>query len=201
MCKTNDKYVDFLTGSPTTVTVNALLSPNASYFWEITDSFGNTYNQAFDTDADGYGEIDITALPEGFINPYMGEFIIRVKESLSDCDYVEFAMVQRYRSIVVENKKGNTSKSWIGCTISNTIRIRHTELVPITLTEDDDTVQSDELKSDDDTTVSILLCLIGGVETDFDWDDPAVFEPSTGTHHLGGAYPAETKIKYLINKS
>lgn len=39
----------------------------------------------------------------------------------------------------------------------------------------------------------------GGSEVKYyDWDDPDVFNPSTGQHVLGGTYPENTTLSYLV---
>ena len=66
------------------------LTPNTSYFYEITDKFGNVYQKAFTTDDDGYFSISPNDFPPYLFTNAGGNFTLIVKESLTDCGVVDF---------------------------------------------------------------------------------------------------------------
>lgn len=66
------------------------LTPNTSYFYEITDKFGNVYQKAFTTDVDGYFSISPNDFPPYLFTNAGGNFTLIVKESLTDCGVVDF---------------------------------------------------------------------------------------------------------------
>ena len=66
------------------------LTPNTSYFYEITDKFGNVYQKAFTTDGDGYFSISPNDFPPYLFTNAGGNFTLIVKESLTDCGVVYF---------------------------------------------------------------------------------------------------------------
>lgn len=97
------------------IKVKGKLSPATNYFWIITDSHGNVYSQEFTTDADGYGEIDTTELPEGFCNPYNAGFTIQVKSTLASCDFIPLVFAIKYDCVNVKVVGGTLEKDQIGC--------------------------------------------------------------------------------------
>lgn len=66
------------------------LTPSTSYFYEITDKFGNVYQKAFATDEDGYFSISPNDFPPYLLTNAGGNFTLIVKESLTDCAVVDF---------------------------------------------------------------------------------------------------------------
>jgi hypothetical protein len=66
------------------------LTPSTSYFYEITDKFGNVYQKAFTTDGDGYFSISPNDFPPYLFTNAGGNFTLIVKESLTDCGVVDF---------------------------------------------------------------------------------------------------------------
>jgi len=66
------------------------LTPSTSYFYEITDKFGNVYQKAFTTDDDGYFSISPNDFPPYLFTNAGGNFTLIVKESLTDCGAVDF---------------------------------------------------------------------------------------------------------------
>lgn len=66
------------------------LTPSTSYFYEITDKFGNVYQKEFTTDEDGYFSISPNDFPPYLLTNAGGNFTLIVKESLTDCSVVDF---------------------------------------------------------------------------------------------------------------
>ena len=66
------------------------LTPSTSYFYEITDKFGNVYQKAFTTDEDGYFSISPNDFPPYLLTNAGGNFTLIIKESLTDCTVVDF---------------------------------------------------------------------------------------------------------------
>ena len=66
------------------------LTPSTSYFYEITDKFGNVYQKAFTTDEDGYFSISPNDFPPYLLTNAGGNFTLIIKESLTDCSVIDF---------------------------------------------------------------------------------------------------------------
>lgn len=98
--------------------INALLSPNTSYVWELADSFNNYYHSEFTTGSDGIGTLDMSALPAGFANVAQGTLRIRVKLTADDCDYVPLVIAQKFLQIAMDFRAGTAVKDWVACALT-----------------------------------------------------------------------------------
>lgn len=139
-CKCQKCFSDFIIGAPSAVRVNALLTPETDYVWELTDGFGNIYHQDFTTESDGIGYLDMSQMPPGFANAAQAPLSIRVKESASDCEYVPLVVAQRYAQISMDFRAGTAIKDWVACPIGAP---GPTESIQIT-TEEGDTIITEE---------------------------------------------------------
>jgi hypothetical protein len=99
------------------INVYGVLAPDTDYYWDIEDHFGNHYLLPFTTDEDGLGKITTSQLPEGFLNPGMKPFKIRVKSDLQACEYEKVSFVVKYDTIHVGIQKMNIEKKYVGCPI------------------------------------------------------------------------------------
>lgn len=115
-CKTNI-FNDYVSNDPGDIRIYGVLAPDSDYFWEVTDQHRNVYLIPFTTDADGLGSLDVSQLPEGFFNPFISEFTIRVKSTTDSCDYEQPAFIKKVDSMHVNVVKSNVPKETIGCPI------------------------------------------------------------------------------------
>jgi hypothetical protein len=119
-CKCEGCFADSVSGSLSTIQVNILLEPGESYFWELTDGFGNVYHQQFIAEANGSGVIDLTQLPPGFANAGQASLKVRVKATLNDCDPALMPFIQKYECAEIKFNAGSTAKNFIGCSFDTT---------------------------------------------------------------------------------
>ena len=108
-------FRDFLAKCNDTIPVFAQLEPDTSYYWVITDKFGNQYQDQFDTDSDGFWQIDASALPEGLLTEFSGEFKLQVFKQTNTCAPATFKIAQVTDCIVFDIHPGNRVKSQLGC--------------------------------------------------------------------------------------
>lgn len=66
------------------ITVNAGLTPGASYWYIVIDKFGNEYTKEVTADENGAFELQAADFPVGLFNPYSGKFTLQVKKTLQD---------------------------------------------------------------------------------------------------------------------
>lgn len=107
-------YDAFLSNCPTGITVNAGLTPGDSYKWQITDKFGNVYQNT--VVADVYtGEIVIasTDLPDGFLTAFNGDFKLQILDPLTNIA-VAMKLCAYYDCISVSIVGGNDVQETIG---------------------------------------------------------------------------------------
>ena len=111
-CST-DTFTDYLAKCNEVITVFAQLSPLTTYTWVIIDKFGNEYAREFDTDSNGFWEIDIDYLPDGLLNQYGGGYVLEVRGS--NCKPVKFKIASEYDRIAFELRGGTHEKNNLGC--------------------------------------------------------------------------------------
>ncbi len=110
---TIDTFHDYLAKCTSEITVYAQLSPLTTYSWIITDKFGNKYSREFDTDSNGFWEIDVVYLPEGLLSQYGGGYVLEVQGS--NCKPVKFKIASEYDRIEFDLHGGNYEKNNLGC--------------------------------------------------------------------------------------
>lgn len=106
-------FTDYLSNCETEVNVFAQLEPLTEYTWIITDKFDKKYSGTVTTDADGFFDIDVADLPDGFLTQYSGDFTLEVQDST--CKPVKFKMASEYTCINFTVKGGTFTKSNLGC--------------------------------------------------------------------------------------
>lgn len=106
-------FNDYISNCGDTITVNAQLTPATDYTWIITDKFDRKYSGEFTTDADGFWSIATSALPDGFLNNYAGDFKLEVQDG--DCKPVKFKVASEYTCIDFSVKGGTFVKDSLGC--------------------------------------------------------------------------------------
>lgn len=125
-------FTDYITRCETAIYVRAVLEPNASYIWKITDKFENEYEGAFTTDDDGLWAIDVDALPAGLLTQYAGKFKLKVYKAGS-CSESTMLIAQEYDCIEFEVRGGTSTKDEIGCPVECVSSLgEQSELIPFT---------------------------------------------------------------------
>jgi len=109
-CQNN--LFDYISNCGTTLNVYALLEPAKPYTWMITDKHQKEYTGEIISTADGFLEIPITDLPDGFFTPYSGSFTFEI---LNDCGKIDFKVAQLVDKIIFDVKGGNRQKNNLGC--------------------------------------------------------------------------------------
>lgn len=106
-------FRDFLCKCNETIQMKALLEPNTTYRWVITDKFDKKYENEFTTDDDGLWEIPVVDLPPGLLTEYSGEFLLEVFSG--NCTKEKFKIAQEYDCVIFSVKGGTFVKDTIGC--------------------------------------------------------------------------------------
>lgn len=70
--------------------VDAGLIPETTYYYRITDKFGNKYSGSFETTNDGRFTIDVDDFPQGLFTAYSGAFTLEVSLNLIPFSPVNF---------------------------------------------------------------------------------------------------------------
>ena len=109
----NNSFYDYISNCTTAIRVNALLTPATPYQWVITDKFTNEYSGEAITNADGFFDIEISALPDGFFTPFAGEYKLEVFED--NCRKVDFKIAKFYDEIIFSVSAGTREKDNLGC--------------------------------------------------------------------------------------
>lgn len=113
MCCNQKTFKDTLIGCED-IRVNAILTPDTDYVWEVTTRFAAIHLVPFTTDSDGYGTINISALPDGFC--VAGEkFTLRIKQTIESCEYISIPFIINHQCCEIEFYGGSAPKSFIGC--------------------------------------------------------------------------------------
>lgn len=107
-------FKDHLISVEDTIHVFAQLSPSTGYTWRITSKFGKVYEGSVTTDADGFFDIPVNALPDGFFTEFSGDFKLEVLDTDS-CKPVNFKVAQEYDCINFHVKGGTAVKDALGC--------------------------------------------------------------------------------------
>lgn len=110
-----DSFYDQISNCNTAVRVNALLIPATPYIWVITDKFGKEYSGVSITNANGFFDIPISELPDGFFMPFSGEFKLEIFEETNACKAIDFKIAKYFDSIVFSVADGSRVKDNLGC--------------------------------------------------------------------------------------
>lgn len=68
------------------ITVKAGLGAAETFFYRITDKFGNRYSGEVLTDEQGYFEISASDFVPAFFNPHAGTFELQVFKAVQNCE-------------------------------------------------------------------------------------------------------------------
>lgn len=112
-------FKDYISCGNTELFVVATLDNNAAYVWVLTTPMGAKYSGEITTDANGNFKIPVSALPDGLLNPYAGEFTLTVQANDAyQCNEVIWnnsAYCTSYNCIAFEVKNGDHVKNTLGC--------------------------------------------------------------------------------------
>jgi len=93
--------------------VNAHLETCKTYYWKVTDKFGNEYTG--EAESDGYRlPIDISELPDGLLNKYAGQFLVEVFEDIAREKRVPLLMSRYYDGVTFDVRQTNGNKDGLG---------------------------------------------------------------------------------------
>lgn len=89
--------------------------PAGTYVAVFSDKFEAKRIATATADVDGTLEIDLTELPEGYLNQYAGDFELELFEDDTLCERIPIPIRATYDTIALTVKGGNTGKMTIGC--------------------------------------------------------------------------------------
>lgn len=99
--------------------IAATLAPGIDIKWVLTTPQGAEYSAETITDNNGNFTIDVTALPEGLLNPYAGLFTLEVfEQDAYQCNQLTWndsAYCTPYTCISFDIVNGNNVKNSLGC--------------------------------------------------------------------------------------
>jgi len=92
------------------IILDAGLTPATEYFTRITDKFGNKYNEAITSEADGTLQMDLTMYPTGMFTAHAGVFNLEIFEAAENCEPLTVTLCDaEYNCIQMSFEKINTS--------------------------------------------------------------------------------------------
>lgn len=106
-------FFDHISNCNTAIRVNALLQPATPYTWCIRDKFDKEYTGVSISNADGFIDIDLVDLPDGFFTPFSGSFCLTILDG--QCHKIDFKMTKYYDEIHFDVKGGTRVKDALGC--------------------------------------------------------------------------------------
>ena len=181
MCCKSKKFIDHIVGCED-IRVNAVFAANTSYVWEIIDEFNNIYQLPFETDGSGIGIIDVSQLPEGFCNPYLNGFTLRLKSSIESCEYIDIPFIQNYETVEVNINAGNVPKSFIGCPYEAPNNVGFISGKKMFIGQEDQTTyQNNDIKN----AVQLLVFNESGILQEGDEYNQYEYNETTGTVSFG----------------
>lgn len=89
-------------------------APGDSYKWVITDQFGKRYSAIVVADANGALTIDADDLPDGFLNPFAGEFLLNVYDAAGVPADIAICQVYNCVKVKITKNNGDTISTKIG---------------------------------------------------------------------------------------
>ena len=95
-------FSDFVSCNVDEIEMKAKLMPSKSYKYYVKDRFGRIYSKNFNTDEDGYWELQKSDFPEGFFGAH-NRFTLEVRDE--DGLAVNMMVQQEYDCIEVEFKQ------------------------------------------------------------------------------------------------
>jgi len=162
MCCRKKTFTDSIASCSDVVKVHAIFEPLSTHLWVIIDPYGNNYEQEFTADESGYGSINLMLLPEGFCNPYLPGFTLKVKTDSASYEFEPLIFAVNFESADVSFLKGISTKNTIG---SDTIKSTPNYILPTKIkfevTETDDIFQDVRLQN-----ASLVDVFIDGVHID-----------------------------------
>lgn len=111
----SNAFYDNISNCNTAIRVNALLSPATPYTVIIKGKFGKEYSVDIVTNGDGFFDVAIADLPDGFFTPFSGAFSLEIMDGTSECRKLDFKMAKYYDSIVFDATAGPRQKDNLGC--------------------------------------------------------------------------------------
>jgi hypothetical protein len=106
-------YKDAISNCTAFIRVNALLQPATPYEWMITDKFGKEYTGQSITNVNGFFDIQLIDLPDGFFTPYSGVFKLEILHE--DCGIMDFLVAEKVSAIEFDVVGGTRVKMDLGC--------------------------------------------------------------------------------------
>lgn len=106
-------FFDHLSNCNNSIRVNALLEPATPYVWCIKDKFNKEYTGNSISNADGFIDILLSDLPDGFFTPFSGSFSLSILDG--DCRKKDFKMASFYDEIHFNITGGTRVKDALGC--------------------------------------------------------------------------------------
>lgn len=91
----------------------APLTAGETYYWRITDKFGNMYTGSSISDGE-HLPIDIDVLPEGLLNKYAGQFLVEVFSDVNYIKRVPLLMARYYDGVVFDVQNTTQNKDFLG---------------------------------------------------------------------------------------
>lgn len=106
-------FIDHISNCNERIRVNALLEPATPYEWCIRDKFGKEYTGQSVSNAEGFIDIEIADLPDGFFTPYSGLFSLIILDG--QCKKTDFKIAQYFDEIRFDVTGGSRVKDQLGC--------------------------------------------------------------------------------------
>jgi hypothetical protein len=113
-------FTDYLGTCPDDIIyVNTPLTVGTTYYWKITDKFGNEYTGSSTvTDATKLA-IDASTLPEGLLSKHAGQMVIQVYRDEYYQILQPLLMSKYYEGVTFEVKHNTSDKSTLGAVKSD----------------------------------------------------------------------------------
>lgn len=112
-------FKDYISCGNEQLFVTGSLEPDAAYVWILTTPMGAKYSGEVTTNENGNFVIPVSALPEGLLNPYAGEFTLTVRANdayqCNSSTWNDSAYCDSYTCISFEVVNGDHVKNTLGC--------------------------------------------------------------------------------------
>jgi hypothetical protein len=98
-------YKLILAECPDAITLQGGLQANTTYYYVITDKFGNQYGKEVESDGDGYITIDANDFPKGYFMNFSGQFELKIypdeAASTEEDTEIELSLCEQTYSCVI----------------------------------------------------------------------------------------------------
>lgn len=109
-----DDWVCSCLYGPSEITILTTLAAG-SYTAAFRSPSGSVFTAPAVANAQGDLVIQLEDLPDGFLNPYIGDIFLDLYTDETLCDRVPIPVRATYDTIAIEVKPGNSGKMTIGC--------------------------------------------------------------------------------------